>query len=58
MTTPMPVARALFLFMTGLFVLALIEGNPFLTFYTVVALAMSGYLVGAAIENERPSARR
>ena len=58
MITPMPVARVLFIFMSGLFVLALIEGNPFLTFYAVVALAMSGYLVGAALENERPSARR
>ena len=58
MTTPLPVAKALFVFMAALFVMALVERNPFLLFYAVVALAMSGYLVGAAVENERPSARR
>lgn len=58
MTTPLPVAKALFVFMAALFVMALVERNPFLLFYAVLALAMSGYLVGAAVENKRPSARR
>ena len=58
MTVPFPVAKALFLFMLGLFMLALVEGNPFLLFYAVLCLALSGYLVGATVENERSSARR
>lgn len=58
MTTPMPVAKALFLFMTALFLLALVEGNPVFMFHTVLGLAVAGYLVGVAVEDERPSARR
>ena len=58
MTTPLPVARALFVFMSLVFVLCLVEGNLFLLFYAVMGLLLAGYLVGAAVASERSSSRR
>jgi hypothetical protein len=58
MTTPLPVARVLLVFTAVLFGLSVAEGNPVFVFHSVLTLFLAGYLVGAAVESERPSARR
>ena len=50
MVTPLPVAKALLAFTSILLAMAVLVANPFLLFWSVVAVVMAGLLVGKAVK--------
>jgi hypothetical protein len=51
MVTPLPVAKALLAFTSILLAMAILVANPFLLFWSVVAVVMAGLLVGKAVKS-------